>query len=195
MKKLLSKTFTVKQILLLVVLIILVALGIYIACMFSAGWKKQYSGVGFRDSPYHTLIPSECRKSAARSGQEGMKFSTPVVLSSDLEQRLARDALMLEPSGYIFSFPESEKKLGFGMRGLPCMGFDFLMILHGTDFKRKDTYVNEEGEVVATITYDVIKPYKQPLPNNLWLNSWDEIKSPPQNDASLVTVEYKREGK
>lgn len=191
MKSFLSKSYTLKQI-----LIFLLATGgiifvLYIRAYISDGWIKQFGGSGYKDSPYAKVVPVECRKSAGLAGDLRMPSPGRLIVNDKLNKSLLRDTLLLRPTGYIYSLSESEKRLGFGMRGLPCMGYDFLMILHATDFKRKDLYINEAGDVVASITYEVIKPYRDPLPNNLWSDNWAEITQPPQNDSSLTTIKYR----
>jgi hypothetical protein len=100
------------------------------------------------------------------------------------------ETLLLKPSTWVYSLPKSEAKLGFGMRGIPCLGYNFLMVLHGEDFHQVDKYVNEKGEVVAIVTTEVIKPYRSSTAQSEWGTrpTWPEIGNPPANDASLVTI-------
>ena len=95
---------------------------------------------------------------------------------------------MLKPSTWVYSLPESEKKLGFGMRGLPCRGYNFLMLLHGSDFKQVDKYVDESGGVVAIVTTEILKPYREPVSNLAEVVTWPEMGNPSPNDASLTTI-------
>lgn len=176
MNSFLDKTFTVRQVWRWTRRAIYLAIPVYIGTVFVHDWSLKMGGVGFRGSPYYSIIPSECRGSAAFSG------------ATRATQTWA-EIVLLKPSTWVYSLPESEKKLGFGMRGVPCMGYDFLMVLHGEDFKHVNKYVNEKGEVVATVTTEVIKPYRQQIPQSDWgsVPTWPELGNPPVNDASLVT--------
>lgn len=179
MNNFLDKTFTVRQVWRWTRRAIYLAIPVYIGAVVAHSWNLKMGGVGYRDSPYYSIIPSECRGSASSVGFTGARSW---VLTW-------RDQLLMKPSTWVYSLPESEKKLGFGMRGMPCMGYDFLMVLHGEDFKHVNKYVNEKGEVVATVTTEVIKPYRQQIPQSDWgsVPTWPELGNPPVNDASLVT--------
>ncbi len=176
MSNVLDKTLTVRQIWRWTRRAMYLAIPVYIGAVIVHAWNLEMGGVGFRASPYYSIIPPECRGSAAFSGStKGSKISL--------------DQYLLRPSTWVYSLPESERKLGFGMRGIPCMGYNFLMVLHGKDFKHVDKYVNEKGEVVATVTTEVFEPYRAPMQESEWgaMPSWPELGKPPANDASLVS--------
>lgn len=177
MNNFLDKTFTVRQVWRWTRRAIYLAIPVYIGAVVAHSWNLKMGGVGYRDSPYYSSIPSECRGSAAFAGKTRGAQS-------------GLESYLLRPSTWVISLSESEKKLGFGMRGIPCMGYNFLMVLHGEDFKQIYKYVNEKGEVVATVTTEVIKPYRPPTPRSEWAPrpTWSELGNPPTNDASLVTM-------
>ena len=191
MRNLLNKSFTVKQILIAVFVMCVPLIYVYFYFILTDAAKRQYGSIAFRTSPYAKLVPSICRKSALFAVNSGPQFPNYEALNNQLKKLMQHDTLLLKPQGYIFSLSDSEKKLGFGMQGLPCMGFDFLMILHGKNFSKRDVYINEHGEVVATVTYEIIKPYKEPLPRESWFEGWGEITNSDMNDASLVVVPQK----
>lgn len=177
MSNFLDKTFTVRQVWRWTRRTIYLAIPVYIGAVVVHAWNLKMGGIGFRASPYYSIIPSECRGSASTAG-------------NTRGAQTGLESYLLRPSTWVISLPESEKKLGFGMRGIPCMGYNFLMVLHGEDFKQVDKYVNEKGEVVATVTTEVIKPYRSPTPKSKWgaIPTWPELGNPPTNDASLVTI-------
>ena len=147
--------------------------------------------IGQADSPYAKLLPKDCRKSVTMASG-GTKFISQI---KDRKFVKLFNPWLLTPPTNVYSLPESEKKLGFGMQGIPCMGWDFLMILHATNFKRQDLFVNDNGDVIASITYEVMKPYKNPLPRNLWdRQEWSDVWTNP-NDKSLVSpIVFKKSG-
>lgn len=187
-REILKKTVTVKQLLQFAVAIGVVIFVVDISLVINETWKRYAGVLGTRDSPYAQMIPAECRRSASNATSISMPTYSNLALSADVTRRLFLDTFLIRPFGYIYSLPDSEKKLGFGMRGMPCMGYNFLMILHGKDFRRTDLYVNDAGEIIASVTYEVIKPYRNPLPREQWISSWNEVSTPPANDASLVTI-------
>ena len=69
------------------------------------------------------------------------------------------------------------------------------MALHATNFKRRDLFVDASGDVIASITYEVMKPYKKPLPENLLIRQdWSDVWTNP-NDKSLVSpIVFKKSG-
>jgi hypothetical protein len=176
LNKLLEKTITVRQILRFAVVVFLLLIVAYIPAYMVHMWNLEMKSIGFRDSPYYSVIPSECRYGATTAGDHGQ--------GGHLLERL----FFISPSTFIYSLPDLEKKLGYGMKGFPCMGYDFLMLLHGHDFSRVEKYLDENGNVVAVVTTEIIKPYRPPVPAEIWRNlpDWPEIGNPPANDASLV---------
>lgn len=188
MNPLLDKTFTVRELLRVLATVAILLAAIYGFRLFQLVWLNQYGGVGYRNSPYAVMVPAECHKSAADAGQLSIHFSTQAGVPEHLRRSLFLDALLLRPTGDIYSLPAAEKKLGPGMRGLPCMGYDFLVRLHGGSFARKDRYVDEHGKLIATVTTEVYRPYREPLPQGKWIDPWDDITNPPANDASLPTM-------
>jgi len=173
----LATTLTVRQLIRGVRRLFFFALAFYLVALFIHDWNREMGGVAHRDSPYWNEIPVECRASALWAGM-------------NRTERTANEWLLLEPPSFIYSLPQSEKKLGFGMRGFPCMGYDFLMVLHGTNYKRINKFVNEDGEVAASITIEVLKPYRPPVSQAIWSerSNWPEIDNPPSNDSSLVRI-------
>ena len=175
MSSFLDKTIAVRQILRWARISAYLAILVYIGMLFSHSWDLKMGGVGFRASPYYSLIPPDCRRSASFAG-----------VTSGHQTWI--EQLMLKPSTWVYSLPESEKKLGFGMRGLPCRGYNFLMLLHGSDFKQVDKYVDESGAVVAIVTTEILKPYREPVSNLAEVVTWPEMGNPSPNDASLTPV-------
>jgi hypothetical protein len=190
MNALLDISVTVRQIRNLLVKGGIVLIFVYAAVWLEKTWDKKYHSVGYRASPYYSTIPPECRRSAAFSGDKKTRFLQYKQMSDELIRDDIVDQILLRPSGYIYSLPESEKKIGYGMNGIPCMGYDFLVLLHGNEFKRTDKYVNAQGEIIATVTMDVRKPYREPLAADAIAKQvpWEEIVHPVANDASLSVV-------
>jgi hypothetical protein len=181
MSNLLDRSFTVRQVWRWTRRTIYVAIPLYIVLFFLHAWNLKMGGIGFRASPYLSMIPQECRVSASIAGTTG-------------SPQTWAEQLLLKPSTRVYSLPASEEKLGFGMRGIPCRGYNFLMLLHGRDFEQVEKYVNESGEVVAVVTTEVIRPYKPPISQSELraLPTWPEIGNPPANDASLVAISKER---
>jgi hypothetical protein len=123
------------------------------------------------------LVPEACRNSAAIAGNT----------SGTVGLQPLNEKILLFPSTRIYSLSESEDKLGFGFRGFQCMGYDFLILLHGENFSQIHKYVNANGEVVATVTFNIYRPYRKPISRDkLAALPVTEFGNTPKNDESLV---------
>jgi len=151
------------------------AFTVYLYLWVTHDWRLKMEPTGHLNSPYRELIPSECRLSASSFGD------------TRTDQTLWEN-MKLTPSTRIYSLSNSEEKLGFGMKGIPCMGYNFLMVLHARQFKAIEKYVDKDGEVVGTITYEIYRPYRLPVSREKRreLAQWPELDVPPKNDATLA---------
>lgn len=71
------------------------------------------------------------------------------------------------------------------------MGYNFLMVLHATNFKKVEKYVDDNGNLVGTITYEIVRPYRPPvsLDEMKKLKPWPELSSETKNNTGLVGIE------
>lgn len=170
---------SVRKLLQLTVILAFGACSFYLFERIELALDTESGGIGYRNSPYVNMIPIECRRTAALVGSQSP-------FSADNSGYQGLDKALLRPTGNVYSLPASEEALGFGMKGLPCMGYGFLMTLHADNYRRMDRYVNEKGQLVATVTIEVHRPYRKPTPNHEWPDPWNEIAYPPKRDLSLV---------
>ena len=127
----------------------------YLALIFMNSWDLKMGAVPLKASPYYLQVPVECRTSVmnATSGSVNGSIS---------------EAVLLKPKTQAFSLTSTESKLGFGMRGLPCMGWDFLTSLHTQNYVRVQKFFNADGDVVAVLTLEVKKPLHAELTREEW---------------------------
>jgi hypothetical protein len=157
MNNFLDKTFTLsfRQVLQWMRYGLYVIVPVYLVLFFLNEWEKKMDGFGLRASPYYLQVPIECRASVMRATE---------VASSGLWNKVP----FLQPDTAVLSLSLTEDKLGYGMKGLPCMGWEFLTSLHVTDTTRVQKFVNAKGDVVAIITLEVKKPFREELKREDW---------------------------
>ena len=178
MQNFLNRTISVRQIFRWARRCLYVMVLIYLFLWIQHDWNLKMGPTGHFNSPYRSLIPSECHRDALSFGDT----RTPQTL---------REHIFLEPPTEVISLSKSEEKLGYGMRGIPCMGYNFLMVLHATNFKKVEKYVDDNGNLIGTITYEIVRPYRPPVSRDEMkkLKPWPELESEPKNDTGLVGIE------
>jgi hypothetical protein len=84
---------------------------------FIHAWDIKMGGFPLKESPYYLQVPVECRASVMKAtsiGGSGLLSKVP----------------LFQPDTAVLSLALTEEKLGYGMKGLPCMGWEFLTSLH-----------------------------------------------------------------
>ncbi|MGO0788777.1 hypothetical protein ACTOWA_02780 [Herbaspirillum seropedicae] len=160
MKNFLNRSIRVKSILGWLSALILAVFAIYAYFAVRNIWIHAMGGISYKDSPYFDNISSECYQSASRVGY----YNNKSIVSG----------LKLEPAVRYYSLPQSEKVFGKGMKGLPCLGAEFLVLLHANNYTAVKKFVDENGNVIAEITFKVVRQYKEPVPQSVWSirDSW-----------------------
>lgn len=128
---------------------------IYLVLVFLHSWDNKVGGFPLKASPYYLQVPPECRTSVMKAttvGSSGLLSKIPI----------------FQPETTVLSLPLTEEKLGYGMKGLPCMGWDFLTSLHVHDMSRVQKFVDARGDLIAILTLEVKKPFHAPLTREEW---------------------------
>ena len=134
----LDKTFTIRQILRQVKLV-LIALALLYFCLFvRRHWDVDMGGVGVGTSPYKHIIPKQCMNYlGAHAGR-------------DSQDPLAHQGFMaFQPRTFVLPIETLESSIN-------CIGYEILTGLHGDHWASyRNIYTGKNGEplVIETVEY------------------------------------------